>query len=148
MKPGLGVGAVVLRDFDGELQVCLVRRANPPNEGSWSLPGGRVEWGESLERAVCREVLEETSLRVVVTQLLELVELISDAHHYVVVDYLCKLDAKVVGQQHLEAGDDASDVCWLAVGELAKKRVSAAVTRVVGRAVAVWRDEQQASACC
>jgi mutator protein MutT len=91
----------VIRDDEGRL--LMVRRANQPAQGTWSLPGGRVEPGESLSQAAAREVREETGLLVDVGELLQTVDL-SD---FVVSDFA----ATVVGGT-LRAGDDASDVRW------------------------------------
>jgi 8-oxo-dGTP diphosphatase len=95
------VGAVV-RDDAGRL--LLVRRAHEPGLGKWSLPGGRIEDGETPSQAAAREVLEETGLLVAVGELLQTVELWGA---YLVHDFA----ATVVGGR-LEAGDDASDVRW------------------------------------
>jgi 8-oxo-dGTP diphosphatase len=94
-------GAVV-RDDAGRL--LLVRRAHEPGLGKWSLPGGRIEDGETPSQAAAREVLEETGLVVAVGELLQTVELWD---LYLVHDFA----ATVVGGR-LEAGDDASDVRW------------------------------------
>jgi ADP-ribose pyrophosphatase YjhB (NUDIX family) len=98
------VGAVVL-DADGRL--LLVRRGHDPHAGLWSLPGGRVEDGETLEQAVRREVLEETGLRVRVRDEVGRVRIPAGSVVYDVVDLACTLDPP--GQQPV-AGDDASDV--------------------------------------
>jgi len=108
------VGAVVL-DEDGRLLV--VRRRNPPAAGSWSLPGGRVEPGETATFAVAREVLEETGLVVTVGGLLGSV--VIDAEDgagtvYDVDDYLCVPAPSSVPV----AGDDATDVAWVDRSEL------------------------------
>jgi 8-oxo-dGTP diphosphatase len=100
-------GAVV-RDSGGRL--LLIRRANPPSEGLWSLPGGRVEPGESPAAAAAREVREETGLEVEVGTLLGSVE-IGD---YLVHDFA----ATVVGGE-LVAGDDASDARWCSTADAA-----------------------------
>ena len=93
-RPIVGVGAVVL---DGS-RVVLVQRGHAPLQGEWSLPGGAVELGETLEAALAREVLEETGLRVRVREPVEIFERIQPAgdgrirFHYVVIDYLCTLE--------------------------------------------------------
>ena len=100
-------GAVV-RDADGRL--LLVRRGQEPSAGLWSLPGGRVEPGESIAEAAAREVLEETGLRVSVGRLLASV----DIGDYLVHDFA----ATVVGGR-LQAGDDASDARWCSDDDVA-----------------------------
>jgi len=127
--PVVGVGGVILR----EGRVLLVRRGHPPGEGTWSLPGGKVEPGEPLTSAVAREVLEETSLTVRVRSLVEVVELFGDGYHYVVLDYLCELDPP---DQQARAASDASDLAWVTIDELAARGATDAVIRVVQRALA------------
>ena len=99
-------GAVV-RDPAG--RVLLVRRANDPNRGTWSIPGGRIEPGESARAAAAREVREETGLDVEVGEEL----LTVDLGPYVVTDFA----ARLVGGT-LRAGDDALDARFVDVAEL------------------------------
>jgi 8-oxo-dGTP diphosphatase len=94
-------GAVV-RDQEGRL--LLVRRGHEPGLGTWSLPGGRIEPGESAAEAAAREVREETGLDVAVGERLQTVDL---AGGYRVHDFA----ATVTGGE-LRAGDDADDVRW------------------------------------
>jgi mutator protein MutT len=123
--PRLAVGGVI---FDGE-GVVLIRRAQPPKQGSWTLPGGRVELSETIEQALCREIAEETGLEVRVGPLLEVVELIGREHHYVILDYAC---TKIGGA--LRAGDDASDIAQVRLADLASYDVTAEVRRVIDKA--------------
>ena len=87
------MGAVIL---DGD-RVLLVQRGQEPLKGEWSLPGGAVELGETLEEALVREVREETSLDVAVGPVVEVFDSIRrDArgraeYHYVIIDYTCRV---------------------------------------------------------
>lgn len=106
--PLVGVGAVTI---DGD-KALLIRRAQDPMKGRWSIPGGLLELGESLHDGVIREVREETGLTV---EPLELIELLDRIHreeervryHYVIADYLCR----PVGGA-IQAGSDAAEVIW------------------------------------
>jgi ADP-ribose pyrophosphatase YjhB (NUDIX family) len=107
-RPVVGVGAIVLT---GDGRVVLVRRAQPPREGEWSLPGGVLELGETLTAGVAREVREETGLDVEVGPLVDAFEHVSRdedgrvQYHYVVLDYLCRVRGGVA-----RASTDVSDV--------------------------------------
>jgi ADP-ribose pyrophosphatase YjhB (NUDIX family) len=105
-SPSLAVGAVVL-DTTG--RVLLVRRGRPPGLGSWTLPGGRVEPGESLEAAVLRELREETGLEGAVTCSLGTVGIERDGFSYVIHEHLVVLDRDAA----LCAGDDAAEARWV-----------------------------------
>jgi ADP-ribose pyrophosphatase YjhB (NUDIX family) len=109
-RPVLGVGALIFnRD-----KILLVERGNDPLKGYWSLPGGVLEIGETLEEGIVREVREETGLEVKPLKVLEIFErIIRDAqgapeYHYVLIDYICR----VTGGS-LRAADDASRAAWV-----------------------------------
>ncbi|HVK25539.1 MAG TPA: NUDIX domain-containing protein [Actinokineospora sp.] len=95
------VGGVV-RDSSGRL--LLIRRANDPGRGLWSLPGGKVESGESDPVALARELQEETGLTVDVGDLIGVVERAAPKGVYVIYDYAC-----TVTGGDIQAGDDATD---------------------------------------
>lgn len=112
--PRVGVGGVVVQAG----KVLLIRRGKPPLAGRWSIPGGTVEWGETLEQALVREMEEETGLRVRPGELLALFDRIERDgqrvhYHYVIADYLC--DA-VSGT--LCAGSDALEAAFVTPAEL------------------------------
>lgn len=108
------VGAVVRRGAD----VLLVRRGRGPGRGRWSLPGGRVEFGETLRQAVAREVREETGLEVSVGRFLGWVERMGERpapYHYVILDFAAEpLDPEIVPS----AGDDAAEVAWVPLADI------------------------------
>jgi 8-oxo-dGTP diphosphatase len=109
------VGAVILDD-DGRL--LLVRRGHAPSIGCWSIPGGRVEPGETDEQAVRREVLEETALDVSVDRFVGAVERDApDGSVCVIRDFAC-LVGDGADPAAVRAGDDADDVGWFSPDEL------------------------------
>jgi 8-oxo-dGTP diphosphatase len=108
--PQLAVGAVVVDDG----RLLTVRRARPPAQGRWTLPGGRVEAFERAADAVAREVAEETGLRVEPGGLLGWTEHLDERHHYVILDF----HARLLAPGTPVAGDDAAEVAWLTRSEL------------------------------
>jgi 8-oxo-dGTP diphosphatase len=108
--PVVGVGAVVLQGN----QVLLVRRGKEPLKGRWSLPGGALELGESLEEGVVREVLEECCLNVDPVAVVEVFDKITRGadgkiqYHYVLIDFLCKCAG---GSPR--CASDAEDARWV-----------------------------------
>lgn len=137
--PVAAVGGVVI---DGDA-VLLVKRAFPPRQGEWSLPGGQLELGESLADAVAREVREETGLDVEVGPVVEVFDRVHRddggrvRFHFVIVDFLCRPAGGT-----LRAGDDAADARWVGRGEVAACGVNAFAAAVIARAFRV-RDEQE-----
>jgi len=117
--PVVGVGVVVLKAAGDGLQVLLIRRGKAPRAGSWSIPGGRQELGETLKEAARREVLEETGVALSDLVFLDVVDSISkDAagrllHHYSLIDFL-----GVWQSGEPQAASDAADARWVVLGEL------------------------------
>jgi 8-oxo-dGTP diphosphatase len=99
------VGAVI---FDEAGRLLLVRRAREPGRGRWSVPGGRVESGETDTQAVMREVAEETGLVVEIVRLLGSVQRHAPgAAVFDIYDYCCRVTGGA-----LRPGDDAGDARW------------------------------------
>jgi ADP-ribose pyrophosphatase YjhB (NUDIX family) len=114
-RPRVGVGAVLIH----EGRALLIRRGKEPLRGRWSVPGGEVELGETLEEALVREVQEETGLLVrpvEITGVFDRIERDQDgrvAYHFVILDYLCRYLAGTP-----RAGSDAEDVAMATPEEL------------------------------
>ncbi|MGQ0740858.1 MAG: NUDIX hydrolase [Alphaproteobacteria bacterium] len=106
----LGVGAVI---WNACGEVLLIRRARAPHAGKWSIPGGKVEPGESLHEALKREVREETGIEIEIGALAGVAELSEDLSHYVLIDFTARH-----ASGNLHAGSDAIDVCWVSPREL------------------------------
>ena len=131
LQPVVGVGAVVL---DGD-RVLLVRRAREPLKGVWSIPGGRLEVGETLVAGLRREIREETGLDIEILDRVEVFERIMRdgggrvQYHYVLIDYLCEPAGGV-----LRAGDDADDARWVEHGSLSELTVTEGTPAVIDKA--------------
>jgi len=127
----VGVGAIVFRGAE----VLLIRRGREPALGKWSLPGGLVELGESLEEAVRREVLEETGLEVLVGGLVAALDrIIFDEerriqYHYVLLDFLCHCK-----DGELRTGDDATACRFVPLNGLAAHALTEGTEKVILRA--------------
>jgi len=116
-KPIVGVGAVIICDG----KILIEKRKNEPGKGKWSIPGGLVELGESVEKTVIREVKEETGLDVEKPLLIDVVDNIvkegSDEikYHFVIIDFFLKLKGGL-----LKAGSDAEELRWVRLDEAEK----------------------------
>lgn len=128
--PVVGVGAVVVRDG----KALVIKRAHEPRQGEWSLPGGLLELGESLQEAVRREIKEETSLDITVGPIIETFDRVhrDDAgkirYHFVIVDFVCWPDGG-----EAVAGSDAEGVAWVTAAEIDDYAVNAHAKEVILR---------------
>jgi ADP-ribose pyrophosphatase YjhB (NUDIX family) len=119
--PLVGVGAIIIEDS----RVLLVKRAHPPLQSEWSIPGGVLEVGELVREAAVREAREETGLTVEPSDLLGVYDRILRnpaqrvQYHYVLIDFLCR---RVAGD--LSAASDAAEVRWFSREELAALRLA------------------------
>jgi 8-oxo-dGTP diphosphatase len=126
---------LIFKDRGRRGPILLVERGKNPLKGFWSLPGGLVETGESLQEAVQREVLEETGLRVKPLEMFELFErIIRDAkgraeYHYVLADYICRVEGGV-----LQAGDDVARAEWVERTSLCDYKLTEGTREVIERA--------------
>jgi ADP-ribose pyrophosphatase YjhB (NUDIX family) len=112
-RPIPGVGIAVIRD--GAL--LMVKRGRGPNAGLWAIPGGKVEYGESMPKAAVRELREETGIEVELEGVVWVGDAMGPGHppdwHYTLVDYR----ARMIGGR-LAAADDAEEVAWVPLGEV------------------------------
>lgn len=131
-SPMVGVGAIIFRDDT----VLLVQRGSEPSLGQWTLPGGLVELGESLEEAVKREVLEEVGLEVDVKDLVVALDrVIFDSegkieYHYILLDFLCE-----AGHQQPHASSDVSACLFVALDKFSSYALTKGTADVIRRAV-------------
>jgi 8-oxo-dGTP diphosphatase len=136
-RPIVGVGAVILMDG----KVVLIRRRFEPLAGQWSLPGGVLELGETLEAGTAREMLEETGLEVQVGPVVEVFDRIRYdetrrvRYHFVLVDYLCW----PIGGE-LRAGSDVDDAVLVAPEKLGPYSLTDKATAVIHRGLALARE--------
>jgi 8-oxo-dGTP diphosphatase len=114
-QPIVGVGIVIVRDC----HIALIKRGNEPSKGKWTIPGGLVELGESVEMTVIREAKEETCLDVEKPELIDVVGNVDrDDHgrikyHYVIIDYLVH-----VKSGDIKAASDAEELRWVLFDEV------------------------------
>ena len=132
-------------------RALLIRRGSEPLLGEWSIPGGMLELGETLEQGVARELLEETGLTVKVIELIEVFDRIylqspagvteaknRPRFHYVIVDYLCE---RVAGAA--KAGSDVTEVAFADEDELEKFKLTETATRILKKAFAMARERER-----
>src|ERR1700737_4940539 len=142
-RPIVGVGGVVIENG----RALLIRRGSEPLLGEWSIPGGSLELGETLEEGVAREILEETGLEVRVLELIEVFDRIyvestagaapekkGPRFHYVIVDYLCERLSGVP-----RAASDVTAVAFAAEHELPQYNLTETATRILHKAFAMHR---------
>ena len=132
--PQLAVGVFV---FDAAGRVLLVQRGRPPGQGLWSVPGGKLEWGESVTDACQREVQEETGIEVTVGPFVTWIERVGDTYHYVILDFVATpVDSAALPQ----AGDDATDARWLTLQELSDLPLTTGLLPVLEQARRLFRQ--------
>jgi 8-oxo-dGTP diphosphatase len=143
-RPIVGVGGVIIEAG----RALLIRRASEPLRGEWSIPGGMLELGETLEEGVARELLEETGLHVRVLELIEVFDRIVYAKndtepasapagprfHYVIADYLCE---RVSGEH--AAASDVTDLEFAGEHDLERFRLTETALRILHKAFAMDR---------
>jgi 8-oxo-dGTP diphosphatase len=133
-RPIVGIGGAIVEHG----RVVLIKRRYEPLAGQWSLPGGTLELGETLEAAVAREMLEETGLEVDVGPVVDVFDRIlldpeeRVRYHFVLIDYLCR---SVGGA--LRAGSDVADAVFVSPAELPNYRLTPKAMAIAERAIAL-----------
>ena len=136
-RPYIGIGAVIVH----EGRVVLVKRRFEPLAGQWSIPGGAVEVGETLEACVAREMAEETGFVVQVGPVVEVLDRITRdedgrvLYHFVLIDYLCW----PIGGE-LQAGSDVAEAVLAEPSELPQYELTEKARSVIERALEMARD--------
>ena len=141
-RPIVAVAAVV---FNSKDQVLLVRRGREPGKGTWGIPGGALELGESLKSAVKRELIEETGIAVDPIELITIVERVIPEEedrirfHYVIVEYLCW----AANNTTPKAADDVDRAVWAGIEEAKAFSVPAITLEVINRGWAMLKSGEQ-----
>jgi ADP-ribose pyrophosphatase YjhB (NUDIX family) len=146
-RPVVGIGGVIIE----QERAVLIRRGSEPLLGEWSIPGGALERGETLEEGVARELLEETGIEVRILQLIEVFDRIYPGNgsagskrtskprfHYVIADYLCE---RLGGEPR--AGSDVTDLAFAREEDLAKFHLTETATRILKKAFEMDRTRRQ-----
>jgi ADP-ribose pyrophosphatase YjhB (NUDIX family) len=124
-RPQLAVSGVIFRDG----KVLLVRRARSPGKGLYSLPGGRVEFGESLHTALHREVDEETGLRIEILGLAgwrDVLPTSGGGGHYLIMSFAARWT-----EREPVLNDEHDDFKWLAPEEIGALKVTGGLQEVI-----------------
>jgi len=142
-RPVVGIGGVII----DRGRTLLIRRGSEPLRGEWSIPGGALEIGESLEQGVARELLEETGIAVRVLELIEVFDRIyledgstgadvkrTPRFHFVIADYLCE---RISGQH--AAASDVTDLEFAREDDLARFNLTETALRILHKAFALDR---------
>jgi len=138
-RPIPAVGAVVVKDRD----VLLVMRGKNPGYGEWSIPGGAILVGETLEQAVVREIREEVGIQVEPVGLVEALDrIIHDErgmilYHYILLDFLC-----LYLSGRLKAGSDAIKARWVKDSDIEKYALPRETEMVIRKGLEMFHSRE------
>ncbi len=140
--PLIGIGAII---FNHD-QVLLIKRNQAPASGLWSVPGGKMEAGESMSEACQREVLEETGLKINTKSVLAVVERRLEGFHYVIIDFL----AELTKDQDIDpvAETDVAEAKWVRINKLPGYELVEGLQMIIERAYQVERRADQPGLLC
>lgn len=138
-RPLVAVGVVVIKGDE----ILLIRRNKPPNPGSWSIPGGAQELGETTIQAAIREVREETAVTIENLHFLDIIDLIDRdpegrvKHHYTLIDYAANYHSGT-----LMAGDDAEQAKWVPIEQISEYSLWSETEKIILAAVEKLKNDQ------
>jgi 8-oxo-dGTP diphosphatase len=137
--PAIGVGGIV---FNNRKQVLMIQRNQPPAMGFWSIPGGKLEPGESLAGACQREIKEETGLETNAKHIVAVVERRIEGFHYVIIDYL----ALLMNEENSFpiAQSDVAEARWISLEHLADYKLVTGLAEIIWRTYSAYSDNQLA----
>ena len=137
--PTLGVSGIV---FNNQKQIVLIRRNQPPAKGLWSIPGGKLEAGESLVEACRREIKEETGLDTEAKNIVAVVERRIEGFHYVIIDYLCRLVDEDNNQP--VAQSDVSEARWVSPEDIGEYDLVEGLAEIIRRTYCMYNGDYAA----
>ncbi len=131
-RPSVGVGVVVLRTFQGQQEVLLIRRGRAPWLGHWSIPGGHQELLETVRETAAREVLEETGVTIANLRLIDVVDSISHHPDGALQRHITLIDFRAdwTGGDP-KAGDDAAEAIWVPLTDLGQYQLWSETIRII-----------------
>lgn len=134
--PAIGVGGIV---FNRQNQVLLIQRNQPPAIGLWSIPGGKLEAGETLTAACKREIKEETGLETEIKNIVAVVERRIENFHYVIIDYLVSL----ADEDHATpiAQSDIADAKWVDLESMADYELVDGLAEIIRRTFRIYKGD-------
>lgn len=137
--PAIGVAGIV---FNNQKQVLLIQRNQPPAIGLWSIPGGKLEAGESLRDACRREIKEETGLDAEIQNIVAVVERRVEAFHYVIIDYL----ALLADQENITptAQSDVANAKWVSLDYLVDYDLVPGLADIIQRSYRLYTGDHLA----
>jgi 8-oxo-dGTP diphosphatase len=137
--PTLGVSGIV---FNTQQQILLIQRNQPPAMGLWSIPGGKLEAGESLVEACRREIKEETGLDTKVKNIVAVVERRVEGFHYVIIDYL----ALLIDEENTQpiAQSDVSEAKWVSLEHLGDYDLVEGLAEIILRTYNACKSDHRA----
>jgi len=134
--PTLGVSGIV---FNNQKQILLIQRNQPPAMGLWSIPGGKLEPGESLVEACKREIKEETGLDTDIKNIVAVVERRVEGFHYVIIDFIALLADEENSQPIPQS--DVSEARWVSLEHLVNYELVEGLVEIILRSYAVFKGD-------